>query len=82
MAIIDDYPDIHRRMLGDPLVIKAVVVVTPQDCMSGSCGCASAANCKFSRCDNCDNILHSPSGKAYNQGPSHAECPNCGGDCR
>ncbi len=83
MAIIDDFKDINRRMRGDPLAIQAVVVVTPQDCQSGTCDCNGTAACKFQRCMNCGSILHAATGRAYFQDvPVWYQCIDCRGDIR
>jgi hypothetical protein len=73
--IADDYRD----------PIKAVIVITPQDCFSGKCDCADASECKFTRCDNCDSIVDRE-GKTLDTGrspiPEYYQCPDCGGDTR
>ena len=65
-------------------VMKAVIVVTPMDCYSGTCDCECAAECKFPRCPNCDNPMDEH-GKALDNGRSPSEyhiCPDCNGDLR
>jgi hypothetical protein len=38
-------------------MIEIIQVYTYEDCLSGSCDCASAAECKFRRREDCDNII-------------------------
>lgn len=60
--------------------IRAVRVITPQDCMYGLCDCEGAQNCYFPRCDNCDAILYKD-GKAHDNPNLHRTftCEDCGG---
>jgi hypothetical protein len=62
--------------------INAVIVVTPEDCYHGLCDCASARDCKFPRCENCDGLLDAK-GKWIDDNQWHGEhpdwCPYCGG---
>ena len=58
--------------------MKVVQVYTPEDCLSGLCDCASAKECKFPRCENCDSILDS-AGKTLDDRRSYERCPDCGG---
>lgn len=60
--------------------IKAVIVVLPQDCRSGSCDCEGAKNCKFKRCENCDDLVDE-NGKWIDDDEYHGECPDECGVC-
>jgi hypothetical protein len=61
--------------------INAVQIYVPEDCRHGLCDCASAKECKFPRCDNCDEILDA-NGKWIDDNQYHGEeplhCPDCG----
>ena len=61
--------------------MKIIQVILPEDCRSGACGCESAAQCKFKRCDNCDELVDD-AGKWIDDNEWHGEhcdpCPDCG----
>jgi hypothetical protein len=61
--------------------MKIVQVYLPEDCRSGTCDCASAKECHFLRCDNCDELVDS-NGKWIEDNQWHGEntqpCPTCG----
>jgi hypothetical protein len=63
------------------MTIRAVVVVLPEDCRSGSCDCERASQCKFKRCANCDDLV-TAEGKWIDDNEWHGEhttpCPDCG----
>jgi hypothetical protein len=54
---------------------------TVSDCLKGKCECASAAECKFARCDNCDYPKDHVTGKTLvdHRCRDHEICPDCDG---
>jgi hypothetical protein len=58
--------------------------ITYRECLKGTCKCPSAAECKFKRCDNCDNVIDDD-GLAIDDGhyiAEHNRCPDCMGDTK
>lgn len=60
-------------------MISVVQIYVPEDC-GNTCDCASAAECKFKRCENCDGII-GDDGKTLRDDScdEHRRCPDCGG---
>ena len=62
--------------------LSAVQVYLPEDCRHGLCDCASAKDCKFPRCDNCDELVYANTRKWIDDNEWHGEhpdyCPDCG----
>lgn len=56
------------------------IKTTVEHCILGKCSCPSAAECKFTRCKNCDNIM-SADGKTLvdHSCDEWDTCPDCGG---
>lgn len=59
--------------------MNIVQVILPEDCRAGLCDCASAKQCHFDRCKNCDEITKD--GKWIDDNGWHGEhpdwCPEC-----
>ena len=51
------------------------------DCLTGKCGCESAAKCKFARCDNCDYPIDRATRMTLvdHWCEEHDVCPTCDG---
>jgi hypothetical protein len=55
-------------------------IVLLEDCLSGACGCATAKDCKFRRCPNCDGLIDKD-GKWIDDNDWHGEEPPHCADC-
>lgn len=49
------------------------------DCLNGRCNCRSSAECKFTRCKNCDNPVDDGKTLIDHQCDEFETCPDCGG---